>query len=92
MFRPMKCYVAARFMHGGYRYSSGAHSGGSRSGRAYRGSAKRVRRIRWQDHTPRSFVALMVAGLAITILLISWLVTHPDTAHHHAELVLDASR
>jgi hypothetical protein len=34
----------------------------------------------------------MAAGLAIMVLLISWLVTHPDTAHHHAELILDASR
>jgi H+/Cl- antiporter ClcA len=58
----------------------------------YRGSSKRVRRIKWQDHTPPSFVAFMAAGLAIMVLLISWLMTHPETAHHHAEQVMGASR
>jgi hypothetical protein len=26
---------------------------------------------------------LMVAGLAMVLALISWLVTHPEAAHHH---------
>jgi hypothetical protein len=34
----------------------------------------------------------MAAGLAIMVLLISWLMTHPNTAHQHAEQVIDASR
>jgi hypothetical protein len=34
----------------------------------------------------------MAAGLAIMVLLISWMMTHPDTAHHHAEQVMGASR
>jgi hypothetical protein len=61
------------------------------AGRTYRGSSKRVRRIRWQDHTPPSLVAFMAAGLAMIVLLISWLVTHPQAVHHHtAEIIGDA--
>jgi hypothetical protein len=85
MFRPMKCYVAARSMRSGYRYPSGPHFSGSRCGRTYRGSLKRVRRIKWQEHTPPSFVAFAAAGIATIVLLISWLVTHPEAGHHHAE-------
>jgi len=92
MLRPMKCYVAAQSMRGGYRSSSGPPSSGSRPGRTYRGSSKRVRRIKWQDHTPPSFVVFMAAGLVVMVLLISWLTTHADTEHHHAEQVMDASR
>ena len=47
-------------------------------GRAYRGSPKRIRRIRWQEHTPRELVVLIVVGVAIVVALISWLVTHPE--------------
>ena len=82
MFRPMKCYVAARSMSGGYRDPGGPHSSGSRAGRTYRGSTKRLRRLKWQDHTPPSFVAFMAAGLAIMVLLISWLMMHPEAGHH----------
>jgi hypothetical protein len=34
----------------------------------------------------------MAAGLVVMVLLISWLTTHADTEHHHAEQVMDASR
>jgi len=54
------------------------HFGRPGVGRAYRGSPKRIRRIRWQEHTPREFVVLIVVGVAIVVALISWLVTHPE--------------
>src|SRR5437773_2219597 len=53
-----------------------------RAGRVYRGSAKRIRRIKWRDHTPREFVVLVILGIAM-VVLISWLIAHPDTGHHH---------
>jgi hypothetical protein len=34
----------------------------------------------------------MAAGLAIVVLLISWLVTHPEPGHHHAGQVISDSR
>jgi len=52
-------------------------------GRTYRVSAKRIRRTRWQDHTPREFVALIVIGTAIVLALIAWFITHPESGHHH---------
>jgi hypothetical protein len=37
-------------------------------------------------------VALMVAGLALVIALISWLMTHPEAGRHHAGQVNVGSR
>ena len=72
-------------MAGGQR--SGSHSGPhlcrAGVGRIYRGSAKRIGRIRWREHTPWELVALMVVVIAIVVALVSWLVTHPEAGHHH---------
>jgi hypothetical protein len=35
---------------------------------------------------------MATADLAVMVLLISWLMTRPDTAHHQAEQVMGASR
>ncbi len=61
----------------------GSNLGRPRAGRIYRGSAKRIRRIKWRDYTPREFVVLMVVGIAVVLVLMSWLMTHPDTGHRH---------
>jgi hypothetical protein len=48
--------------------------------KVYRGSSKRVRRIKWRDNTParvRIFVALLIVALAA---MMSWLIRHPP--HH----------
>ncbi len=45
--------------------------------------AKRIRRIRGRDHTPREFAAFVVVAIAMVVVQISWLMTHPDTGHHH---------
>jgi hypothetical protein len=92
MFRPMKCYVAARSMRGGYEYPSGPPFSASRRGRPYRGSPRRIRRIRWQEHTPPSFVIFVVASLVVAMLLISWLMTHPQADHQHVGQMVIGSR
>jgi hypothetical protein len=49
-------------------------------GKVYRGSNKRVRRIKWQANTPvrlRILVALLIVALAA---MMSWLIRHPP--HH----------
>jgi type II secretory pathway component PulM len=63
--------------------SGGPRLARPRAGRVYRGSAKRIRRINWRDHTPREFVVLVVVGIAMVLVLISWFITHPDNGHHH---------
>jgi hypothetical protein len=78
-------------MRGG-RYQSGPHFSRPRAGLSYRGSPKRIRRIKWQDHTPPSFAALMLAGLALVLALIAWLITHPEAGHHHSGQVNVDSR
>jgi hypothetical protein len=62
---------------------NGPHLGRAGVGRIYRGSAKRIGRIRWREHTPWELVALMVVVIAIVVALVSWLVTHPEAGHHH---------
>ena len=62
---------------------AGPHFARAGAGRVYRGSAKRIRRIKWRDHTPREFVVLVILGVAMVLVLISWLIMHPDTGHHH---------
>jgi hypothetical protein len=76
---------------------SGSHSGPhlcrAGVGRIHRGSAKRISRIKWRDHTPRELVALMVVVISIVVALISWLVTHPEASnHHHGEPTVDSRR
>jgi hypothetical protein len=47
------------------------------AGKVYRGSNKRVRRIKWRDNTPirlRILVALLIVALAA---MMSWLIRHP---------------
>ena len=61
--RPLRC----RAKHGWQPYQSGPDFSRPRAGRTYRGSAKRIRRIKWQEHTPASFVALLVAGLVMVL-------------------------
>jgi hypothetical protein len=34
----------------------------------------------------------MMAGLAMVLALISWLMTHSDAHHHHAGQAIDGSR
>ena len=50
------------------------------AGKVYRGSNKRVRRIKWRANTPvglRILTALLIVALAA---MMSWLIRHPP--HH----------
>jgi hypothetical protein len=57
----------------------------SGAGRTYRGSFKRVRRIKWQEHTPQGFVMFVIVEFVIMVALISLFLTHPARGHHHQE-------
>jgi hypothetical protein len=81
-------------MAGGRRSGShcSAHLGRTGAGRIYRGSAKRIRRIKWREHTPLGFAAFMFVLVAIMIGVIIWLTTHPEDGHHHDGQVTVYSR
>ena len=74
--------------------NGGPHFARPRARRLYRGSPKRVQSIKWRDHTSRAFVVFGVVGIAVALLLVSWLITHPETAHPHraAEKTRDVRR
>jgi hypothetical protein len=54
---------------------NGSHLSRPGAGRTYRGSSKRIRRIKWQDHTPPEFVTFVVVAFIIMMVLISRLMT-----------------
>jgi type II secretory pathway component PulM len=60
----------------------GRHASQDRPGKNYRGSKKRVDRIKWRDNTPRGFWILIVLTLFLLFAGISWLVTHPPDDHY----------
>ena len=86
--------LIAGVMRGSQPGVSGAGPHFARTGavRVHRGSAKRIRRIKWRDHTPREFVVLVIRGVAMILVLISWLIAHPDRGHHHPAAVNINSR
>jgi hypothetical protein len=60
-------------------HPSGAHAG---AGKAYRGSRKRVRRIKWRDNTSVEFWILVVLMLFMMFVGVPWLFKHPPADHH----------
>jgi hypothetical protein len=59
---------------------NGSHGPRFGAGKLYRGSPKRLRQIRWRDHTPLD-VWILLAFIALFFLFgIPWLIQHPP--HH----------
>ena len=59
------------------------HPGRPGAGKTYRGSRKRLRRIKWQEHTPVEFWIYLVLMLVALLIVIPWLIKHPPPEHHH---------
>jgi len=57
---------------------------GNRPGvrKGYRGSRKRLRRIRWREHTTVEVWIFVVLLLFMLFVGISWLIRHPPADHH----------
>ena len=72
-------------MAGGRQHLShgGSNLGRSGAGKTYRGSRKRLRRIKWQEHTPVEFWIYLVLMLVALLIVIPWLIKHPPPEHHH---------
>jgi hypothetical protein len=48
----------------------------------YRGSRKRLRRMRWRQNMPVEFWILVAVLLAALFIIVPWIIRHPS-AHHH---------
>jgi hypothetical protein len=59
----------------------GPHPSHGRPEKTYRGSKRRLKRIRWRDNTPLEFWIFVVLMLLMLFVGIPWLLTHP--ADHH---------
>jgi hypothetical protein len=71
-----------------YRAStSGPQAAGPRPGRAYRGSRKRVRRIRFRDNWAVELWILVAVILFVLFVLVPWLVQHPPVDHQSVETI-----
>jgi hypothetical protein len=52
-------------------------------GKIYRGSRRRLRRIKWHEHTPTEFWIFVGPVIVMLIVLILWLTKHPPAEAHH---------
>jgi hypothetical protein len=55
----------------------GPHGAKSGVRRTHRGSSKRIRRIRWRDHTPADVLGAALITLAIILGVIVWMTACP---------------
>jgi hypothetical protein len=55
-----------------------------RPDKAYRGSCKRIRRIKWREQTSVEFWVFVVLVALMLIVGVPWLVWHPMEHQHHA--------
>ena len=62
---------------------SGPHLGRPGAGKTYRGSRKRLRRIKWYEHTPVEFRIYLLRLLVVLLIVIAWLIKYPPLEHHH---------
>jgi uncharacterized iron-regulated membrane protein len=53
------------------------------AGKVYRGSRKRVRRIKWRENTTVEFWICILFVLIMLFVGIPWLMRHPPEAHHY---------
>jgi hypothetical protein len=61
----------------------GPHAARPGAGKSYRGSRKRVQRIKWRENTPVE-LWIVVALILFTLFVgVPWLVKHPPADLHH---------
>jgi hypothetical protein len=58
------------------------HINGTRPGKVYRGSRKRIQRIKWRENTSVEFWILVILLLFMLLVAIPWLIKHPIEHHH----------
>ena len=61
----------------------GPHLRRAGAGKIYRGSRRRLRRIKWHEHTPAEFWIFVVLVIVMLIVLIPWLTKHPPPESYH---------
>jgi hypothetical protein len=62
----------------------GPHGGRSHGEKVYRGSRRRVRRIKWSDTTPEFWI-FVVLVIFLFFVIVPWMIRHPpDESHSHA--------
>jgi hypothetical protein len=60
----------------------GPHLSRAGAGKIYRGSRRRLRRIKWHEDTPTEFWIFVVLVIVMLIVLILWLTKHPPPESH----------
>jgi hypothetical protein len=68
----------------GHQYGSGnGLPASARAAKVYRGSRKRVRRIKWRGNTSVELWIVVVLMLFVLCVGIPWLIKHPPVEHSH---------
>jgi hypothetical protein len=60
--------------------TSGPHAARPGAGKVYRGSRKRLKRVKWRENTPIEFWVLVALLLVALFVIIPWMIRH---THHH---------
>ena len=63
--------------------ATGPHSSGPGSGKVYRGSRKRLNRIKWQENTSLELWIFVVVVLFILFVAVPWIIEHPPSDQDH---------
>jgi hypothetical protein len=64
-------------------YGEGPHGARPGAGKLYRGSRKRVRRIKWRENTSVEFWIFVVLIVFMLLVGVPWLIKHPPADHYH---------
>jgi hypothetical protein len=64
-------------------YVHGPHTYGPGSTRIYRGSRKRVQRLKWYKHSSIHFWLFVAFVLFLLFVGVPWMINHPEAGHHH---------
>jgi hypothetical protein len=62
--------------------AEGPHLSGHRGSKVYRGSRKRIQRIKWRENTSIQFWLFVVFLLLLLFVGIPWMIKHPIEHHH----------
>jgi hypothetical protein len=63
-------------------YSGGAHATRGRSRPLYRGSRKRLQRLKWYRHTSIDFWLFVTFVLLLLFVGVPWMINHPAPDNH----------
>ena len=67
------------------RSATRPHTSSPRSGKVYRGSRRRVRRLTFRGNWSLELWIVLAVMLFTLFVVVPWIVRHPPSDHHHVQ-------